>query len=51
MDKIKFLIEQNIQDIILLDRNGEIVTSVMPLDIQFLQDLQHRMDLAELIML
>lgn len=32
---------QNIQDIILLDRNGEIVTSVMPLDIQFLQDLQN----------
>lgn len=37
---------QNIQDIILLDRNGEIVTSVMPLDIQFLEDLQISYDFS-----
>ncbi|MCI8622422.1 MAG: histidine kinase [Provencibacterium sp.] len=37
---------QHIQDIILLDKNGSIVTSVMPVEIQFLQDLQKTYDFS-----
>ncbi|MGI5894315.1 MAG: cache domain-containing sensor histidine kinase [Candidatus Merdivicinus sp.] len=47
-DYLEYVISsnQNIQDIILLNQDGDIVTSVTPIEIQFLQDLRELYDFS-----